>query len=51
MALITDVIASRRMRIAGHFLRHNNIIAHNLDYNLGNQSLALEIAEDKRILT
>ena len=30
MTLITDVIASRRMRISGHCLRHNDEIAHNL---------------------
>ena len=30
MPLITDVIASRRMRIAGHCLRHNDEMAHNL---------------------
>ena len=30
MPLITDVIANRRMRIAGHCLRHNDEIAHNI---------------------
>ena len=30
MPLITDVIDSRRIRIAGHCLRHNDEIAHNL---------------------
>ena len=30
MPLITDVIAIRRMRIAGHCLRHNDKIANNL---------------------
>ena len=30
MPLITDVIASRRMRITGHCLRHNDNITHNL---------------------
>ena len=28
--LIIDVITSRRMRFAGHCLRHNDEIAHNL---------------------
>ena len=30
MPLITDVISSRQMRIAGQCLRHNDEIAHNL---------------------
>ena len=48
ITLITDIIASRRMRIAGR-LRHNDEIAHNLI--LWEPKFGRRNAEDKSIIT
>ena len=45
MPLITDIISSRRMRIAAHCLCHNDEIAHNLilwELKFGRRNLGIQ---------